>query len=152
MMAPASRAWFSRRRTIRLRLTVIYSGLFLLTGAMLLAFTYVFVVRGLGPVTKAPSAAANLAFKKECANAMARRKSLGTLSAADQNLIAKCEQGFRAGVTAGAAAQRTQAIEQLELYSLIGLGGMAVVSGAVGWLLAGRALRPVHVITAAARK
>jgi signal transduction histidine kinase len=153
MMAPASRAWFSGRRTIRLRLTVIYSGLFLLTGAMLLAFTYVFAVRGLGPVTKAPqSAAANLAFKKECANAMARRKSLGTLSAADQNLIAKCEQGFRAGVTAGAAAQRTQAIEQLELYSLIGLGGMAVVSGAVGWLLAGRALRPVHVITAAARK
>jgi signal transduction histidine kinase len=149
----ASRAGISGRRTIRLRLTVIYSALFLLTGAMLLAFTYAFVVRGLGPgATAQSSSAANLAFKKECAGAMASRKTPGPLSASDQNLITKCERGFSAGVTAGAAAQRTQAIDQLELYSLIGLGGMAVVSGAVGWLLAGRALRPVHVITAAARK
>ena len=40
----------SRRRTIRLRLTLIYSGLFLLASAMLLAFTYMFVVRGLSIV------------------------------------------------------------------------------------------------------
>ena len=40
------------RRTIRLRLTLTYSGLFLLAAAMLLAFTYVFVVRGLS--TPAP--------------------------------------------------------------------------------------------------
>jgi signal transduction histidine kinase len=152
-MRPGARAASAGRRTIRLRLTVIYSGLFLLTGAALLAFTYAFVVRGLGPVTKTqPAAVANQAFKKECANAMSRAKTPGTRSAADQNLIVKCEQSFSAGVFAGATAQRTRAIDQLELYSLIGLGGMAVVSGAVGWLLAGRALRPVHVITAAARK
>jgi signal transduction histidine kinase len=53
---------------------------------------------------------------------------------------------------AGAASQRDQAVHTLLLYSLVGLGIMGIVSGAVGWLLAGRALRPVHAITGAARR
>ena len=43
-------------------------------------------------------------------------------------------------------------MHQLLLYSLVGLGIMGAVSGAVGWLVAGRALRPVHAITGAARR
>ena len=53
---------------------------------------------------------------------------------------------------AGAQSQRAEAVHQLLLYSLVGLGIMGAVSGAVGWLVAGRALRPVHAITGAARR
>jgi signal transduction histidine kinase len=149
-MPPSARR--SGRRTIRLRLTVTYSALFLLAGAMLLTFTYVFVVRGLGPATKQPTAAANLAFKQQCAKALAARKSPGAQQAAIQALVSKCEQGFASGVAVGAANQRAAAVHQLLLYSLAGLGIMGILSGAAGWLVAGRALRPVHAITAAAHR
>jgi signal transduction histidine kinase len=55
-------------------------------------------------------------------------------------------------VAAGAQGQRAEAVHQLLLYSLVGLGIMGALSGAVGWLVAGRALRPVHAITGAARR
>ena len=135
------------RRPIRLRLTLTYSVLFVLAGAMLLAFTYVLVVRGLqSPGGVKPPAGLSAAFKETCAKAMKAP------TPADHNLIGKCEHAFRAGVTAGAASQRTDAVHQLLLYSLIGLAVIGLVSGLVGWVVAGRALRPVHAITSAARK
>jgi signal transduction histidine kinase len=145
------------RRTIRLRLTLIYSGLFLLAAFMLLAFTYVFVVRGLSsPASKTGSsqpASMTLAqLKGECGKVEAAYKQ-GDLPSSQEGLFAKCARnGFYQGVRAGAASQRDVAIHQLLLYSLVGLGLMGVVSGAVGWLVAGRALRPVHAITGAARR
>jgi signal transduction histidine kinase len=134
------------RRPIRLRLTLTYSVLFVLAGAMLLAFTYFFVVRGLQPPAgvKTPPALSS-ALRESCAKAMKAP------TPADQNLIGKCET-FHAGVTAGAASQRTSAVHQLLLYSLIGLAVIGLVSGLVGWVVAGRALRPVHAITSAARR
>src|ERR1022692_4847713 len=116
---------------------------------MLLTFTYVFVVRGLSNSQPAPSAAL-AAFKNECAKVQAERKTQA--APPDQALISKCEQSFNSGVAAGAASQRAAAVHQLLLYSLVGLGVMGLMSGAVGWLLAGRALRPVHAITGAARR
>jgi signal transduction histidine kinase len=147
------------RRTIRLRLTVIYSALFLLAAAMLLAFTYVFVVRGLSADTTTrgknsqSTSAANLEFKRQCSKAMTAQKArTAPQTVADRALIAKCEQGFSRGVAVGAAGQRAEAVHQLLLYSLVGFGVMGVLSGAAGWLVAGRALRPVHAITEAARR
>jgi signal transduction histidine kinase len=153
-------AWAARvagRRTIRLRLTLTYSGLFLLAAAMLLAFTYVFVVRGLSTTsaltkTGQPSTVAEESFRKACGKVMAAQKNKYPLSATDQSLISKCRQTFSSGVAAGAQSQRDAAVHQLLLYSLIGLGIMGALSGAVGWLVAGRALRPVHAITDAARR
>ena len=150
----AARAW---RRPIRLRLTLIYSGLFLLAAAMLLAFTYVFVVRGLSTTsalgkTGQPTTVAQESLRKACGKVMAAEKTPRVLTAADRTLISKCRQSFSSGVVAGAQSQRAEAVHQLLLYSLVGLGVMGVVSGAVGWLVAGRALRPVHAITGAARR
>jgi signal transduction histidine kinase len=144
------------RRTIRLRLTLIYSGLFLVAAFMLLAFTYVFVVRGLStsPGKALSSAALSVADKKlsaDCGKVMAEYKK-GVLPAAEKGLFSKCQQGFTQGVKVGAASQRDVAVHQLLLYSLLGLGLMGLVSGAVGWVVAGRALRPVHAITGAARR
>ena len=43
-------------------------------------------------------------------------------------------------------------LQRLLVYSLAGLGLMTVASGGLGWLMAGRVLRPVRSITAAARR
>jgi signal transduction histidine kinase len=152
-------AWLRRagRRTIRLRLTVTYSALFLLAAAMLLAFTYVFVVRGLGSAPDQTGSGQRLsgqeaAFRKKCGSVLAAEKQGAAITRAEQAMIKQCGQGFSRGVAAGAASQRDEATRQLLLYSLIGLGLMGIVSGAAGWLVAGRALRPVHAITGAARR
>jgi signal transduction histidine kinase len=151
-MRAAWRARLAGRRTIRLRLTIIYSGLFLLAAAMLLTFTYVFVVRGLSATASAQSSPTTiLEFKQECNKALDARKTV-PLSVAGQALISKCEQGYPNGVAVGAASQRAAAVHELLLYSLVGLGVMGLLSGAAGWLVAGRALRPVHAITGAARR
>ncbi len=145
----------SRRRTIRLRLTLIYSALFLLASAMLLAFTYTFVVRGLSSSASKPEKALSATatdFKNRCNKIITAHKTGMPLSPTDKVLISKCQQGFSNGVVAGAASQRAEAVHQLLLYSLTGLGLMGLVSGAVGWLVAGRVLRPVHAITGAARR
>jgi signal transduction histidine kinase len=153
---PAWAARLTGRRTIRLRLTLTYSGLFLLAAAMLLAFTYVFVVRGLAtnsdPGQPGNSVSANDQLRKACGRVMAAEKARTALTPEERGLISKCELSFHNGVLAGAQSQRDAAVHQLLLYSLIGLGIMGAVSGAVGWLVAGRALRPVHAITGAARR
>jgi signal transduction histidine kinase len=144
------------RRTIRLRLTLIYSGLFLLAAAMLLAFTYVFVVRGLSTSagktgSTAPVSAAEAKLRGQCGKVIAAYRK-GLMPGYEKGLLSKCEQSFSQGVKAGATSQRDAAVHQLLVYSLAGLGLMGVVSGLVGWLVAGRALRPVHAITGAARR
>ena len=83
---------------------------------------------------------------------MAAEKSGTNLAPADKGLLSRCELSFRSGVVAGAQSQRAEAVHQLLLYSLVGLGIMGAVSMAVGWLVAGRVLRPVHAITGAARR
>jgi len=49
-------------------------------------------------------------------------------------------------------AARAQTLRHLLFYSLAGLAAMALVSALLGWIVAGRVLRPVHAITAAARR
>ena len=90
-------------------------------------------------------------LKGQCGKVMAAYKKR-QLPAAEKGLFSKCEQGFTQGVKVGATSQRDVAVHQLLLYSLVGLGLMGVASGVVGWLVAGRALRPVHAITGAARR
>src|SRR5262249_29717547 len=57
-----------------------------------------------------------------------------------------------AGAAEAAHQQRDQTLARLLEYSLIALGAMTVVSGGLGWVMAGRVLRPVSSITAAARR
>jgi signal transduction histidine kinase len=123
---------------------------------MLLAFTYVLVVRGLStsrdPRQPGNSVTATGQLRKACGRVMAAEKTRTPLTPTERGLISKCEVSFHNGVLAGAQSQRDAAVHQLLLYSLIGLGIMGALSGAVGWLVAGRALRPVHAITGAARR
>jgi signal transduction histidine kinase len=49
-------------------------------------------------------------------------------------------------------AERARALNAMLVSSLFGLGFMAFVAVGLGWIVAGRALRPIHDITAAARR
>jgi signal transduction histidine kinase len=64
---------------------------------------------------------------------------------------AQADQSLQQAAKASAAFQRDQTLSHLLDYSLAALAGLIVVSAWLGWIVAGRALRPVHAITAAAR-
>ena len=117
------------RRTIRLRLTLWYSGLFLVSGAALLAATYALVLQAfVGPTA---------------GNALCRAPGNG---AADCHVIgAQQAQGM-------AFQEYGTVLHELLTRSALALALMAVLSIALGWFVAGRALRPLRTITATAQR
>ena len=144
---------------MRLRLTFIYSGLFLLAGTVLLAVTYILVantlatstsiVAKLGPL---PTASTSVDLKGADRGLVELCRS-GKVSPLEK---AKCQaaaaEAYKSGAEAAAAATRTSALDHLLYTSLGALGLTAVLSAWLGWIAAGRALRPVHTITEAARR
>src|SRR5215471_13729437 len=144
---------FLRRRPVRLRLALIYSGLFLLAGAVLLTVTY-----GLAANTLPTGPSGNLSAK---AARFANSDSFPGLKTCKQNAaspqaVEKCKyeatQAAAKLAAEVAANARAQTLNDLLDYSLAALALMTVLSGVLGWIVAGRALRPVHAITAAARR
>ena len=69
----------------------------------------------------------------------------------DPNLKSECLAFLQQGAAAGAQAQRDTTLTHLLGYSLAALVAVTVVAALVGWILAGRILRPIHQLTAAAR-
>jgi signal transduction histidine kinase len=122
-----------KRPSARLRLTAMYGGLFLVAGAMLLGLTYLLVQQTISP----PSGFISIA---KGAGGVVVPSPLPTV--------------FPGNVTAvqlvGQAQQKV--LSTLLIESGVALGLMAVISGLLGWIVAGRVLAPVHQITATARR
>ncbi|MFF3486417.1 sensor histidine kinase [Streptomyces sp. NPDC002701] len=132
-----------RPQSVRWRLTLLYGGLFAVTGAVLLALTYALVAEdqslavsgsGARPEPSAPSPGAD-------AGAGARVKP-GTAAA----------KGVEGYVRERLAVQRSDQLHQLLVESGIALGVMAVASLVLGWLVAGRVLAPLRDMAVAARR
>jgi signal transduction histidine kinase len=120
------------RRTVRLRLTVLYGVLFVLSGVVLLAITSgVVYSRSSAQAVPAPGQGAP---QSPLAQAQSRIQQL-------QDELATVQQTQHSGIS-----------QDLLIGSVIGLGIMTVVSVAVGWGVAGRALRPLRQMTAATRR
>lgn len=110
-----------RRPTLRMRLALLYGGLFLASGAALVAFTDALLlgegsVRQTVPVGGVPAVGAGSA-----ANA------------------------------AHARGHHFTDLHQLVIFSVVVLALMVVAAGILGWLVAGRVLQPLHTIMATAR-
>jgi len=136
------------RWTVRVRLAVLYAGLFLVFGLALLGVTYGLVANSL--VTSGRSSSERLANPQFVAFC---KQELGSRNLpSNSQFLAECQAAVVIGANAGAAEQRAQTLHQLLVYSVIGLFGMTIAAAAVGWLMAGGVLRPVRVITAAARR
>jgi signal transduction histidine kinase len=133
MSAPSHRSGRARpRRTVRLRLTAVYGVLFLALGAGLLTITNV-LARG-------------WPWPEPSFSLLPLARSRGT------HFTAVTPSPAEAAWRAQLAAEHAASLNQLLAESGIALGIMAVVSVALGWLMAGRVLRPLRAMTSAARE
>jgi len=132
--------------TIRLRLTAAYGGLFLVSGAVLLAITFLLVRHEYtGTFFINSGRHAVISFTKQGKGAKLRPGG--------QALKQKLAIVQNPKVAAAAAhAQSDAALHQLLIDSVIALAIMAMLSIWLGWLLAGRALRPLRTITRTAQQ
>src|SRR6266536_1235248 len=112
------------KRTVRLRFTILYAALFLVSGAGLLVLTYL----------------------------LAGGQSAVTTPAPFQPPGPVATQQLVAGLQAQLSELQTHQSRQLLTGSLMALAVMAVVSVVLGKLVAGRVLRPLRTITAATRR
>jgi signal transduction histidine kinase len=137
------------RYTIRLRLAVLYSGVFLILGTLLLAILFLSVRHSThGVVVSAEGAAAKLVER----HGVQAAPPGSTLSAEPESLAVQREHAQAHKLGAVALNVNNSDLHQLLIWSVFALAIMAVASIALGWLLAGRVLRPLQVITAAARE
>jgi signal transduction histidine kinase len=146
------------RRTVRLRLTLLYGGLFLLSGAALLAITYVLVVHATnGFIFKGQNGGAAVTNfgsshkQPRPAVAIQQRPKLSAGGPGATNLTPRQLEAQAAQLEAQARQQHASVLHQLLIQSGVALAVMALISIALGWIVAGRALRPLRTITAAAR-
>ena len=136
-------------RTVRARLALLYAGWFFAAGAVLLAVTYGLVAHSL-PATATPLPEAKAIFACKAASAHPPKPSV--VKPYPVQAPADCRAVFAAGARAAAKNQRDRTLNDLLLYSGIGLAFTTVLAGLTGAFMAGRALRPVKAITAAARQ
>jgi len=125
--------------TIRLRLTVIYGLVFLVTGAVLLTIGYLLVRHNL-------DARPNL-------RAELRKLGIPALAGIPGRLLGFAPGSPEASVANAVRAElRNDALHKLVVEYVLALGVMTMISVLAGWMLAGRALRPLRDITATARR
>ncbi len=139
------------RRTVRLRLTLVYGGLFLLSGAGLLAVTYGLVSNRLPVMATAQGGTPNVSGTAQRSTQVcfyARQPG----SAAQPPLPTAGLPSNCTNLTRLANQQRANELQQLLTESGIALAIMTVASIGLGWLVAGRVLRPLRTITTAAKR
>jgi signal transduction histidine kinase len=145
------------RTSVRLRLTLLYGGLFLLAGAGLLAVNYV-LVRSQFTLPFATRVEGPETVRRELPDVLRQAPGVMIQTAPDGSTFVA-----RAANPAALAAARTEleavrrqleqaALNQLLTQSGIALALMALVSVGLGWLVAGRVLKPLAAITATARR
>jgi signal transduction histidine kinase len=118
------------RRSVRLRLTALYAVLFLLSGAVVLA-----IAGGVVLAWPAVTAPVPPAGQQNPQSALARAQA--RIQQLQAELAAHTAHGLSYQLLAGSA---------------IALGIMTVASAVLGWIIAGRVLRPLRAITAATRR
>jgi signal transduction histidine kinase len=141
------------RRTLRVRLTAVYGGLFLASGAALLVVTYFLVVHAtsavvfqsqnnntISAVAPVPHRSAEASVKEGAGTSGPRQGHAHPRRQAQAEARAQAlrDQALR---------QHAAELRQLLIQSGVALGVMAVASIGLGWLVAGRVLRPLRTLT-----
>jgi signal transduction histidine kinase len=153
LLRPVRRLWPQKIRT---RLTLIYAALFFAAGSALLGLTYGLVASSLParpPAAETVSSQELNILTHECKppSSTLKRKHSAPIPAPLPAACQQLKEAYSAGTAAGLAAQRQSALSKLLSFSLVGLAVMTVASGGLGWVMSGRVLRPVRVITETAR-
>jgi signal transduction histidine kinase len=130
----ASRRWL--RPTIRVRLTVLYAAAFFVAGAAVVALMYLFLGQ---------------ALDRQLTARVGITQHLPEANPADlssQQRAHELQQELRAQFE----RDRDDTLNTMLVASLIALGAVGATAGGFGWLLAGRALKPLQQISATARR
>ncbi|MQY38406.1 Adaptive-response sensory-kinase SasA [Streptomyces sp. RB17] len=132
------------RPTIRIRLTLLYGGMFLIAGILLLSIIYLLAAQAIStgnqPLFKIVSGTSIRVSSDNCPAITAINST--SLPLSDFNdAIAHCVD-----------QQRQAALDDLLSRSLLALLGLAVIAFAFGYAMAGRVLSPLGRITRTARQ
>jgi signal transduction histidine kinase len=144
------------RRSVRLRLTLLYGGLFLVSGAGLLAITNALTARTLPTLVTTSRGASGPSAGISTGGAPGAGTGTGPgqlciQASGGQSLAISPDPSCVSYLRNQAAQLHSADLHQLVIESGIALAIMAVISIGLGWLVAGRVLRPLRTITAAAR-
>ncbi|MFD8015728.1 sensor histidine kinase [Streptomyces sp. NPDC058955] len=144
--APPKPTWDPRdpvrpllRPTIRIRLTLLYGGMFLIAGILLLSIIYLFTAQSL------TDSVARLPFK------IVEGEVLPTTAECVLPDKGTGEQ-FNAAVSVCLRHQTDLALQDLLRRSLFALLGLSIIAFAFGYAMAGRVLSPLGRITRTARQ
>lgn len=153
------------RLTIRTRLTLLYAGLFLAGGAVLLVVAYVVLARSfeLGPVRVSQDVAADgagappVVVGRYAGSEVPPEPEPGEVGRLIVAGDADLSGTFSAVQTASLLEEQRAAIADRTLTDFLGRAGGALVlltvaSLGLGWVVSGRVLRPLHRITRTARR
>ncbi|MDV9186703.1 HAMP domain-containing sensor histidine kinase [Streptomyces sp. SR27] len=144
--APPKPTWDPRdpvrpllRPTIRIRLTLLYGGMFLIAGILLLSIIYLFTAQAL------TDSVSELPFK------VVQGKVQPTTSWCELPVQGTGEQ-LNDAVSVCLRHQSDRALDDLLRRSLFALLGMSIIAFAFGYAMAGRVLSPLGRITRTARQ
>jgi signal transduction histidine kinase len=126
------------RLSVRTRLTLVYGGLFLVTSAMLVGVTYWLTVRTMDDRFTARGTVDTTTITR--LRAMAIDGDLSQL------------MRLKADADRQVAQQKHDVLEQLLQSSLVTMLVLGVLAVVIGYVVAGRMLRPLHKVTATARR
>lgn len=125
------------RHTLRMRLTLLYGGLFLAAGVALLGIMYGLVASNVGYAFVARSAGGG---------------PTSIVTGAGQVPLDVTTPDVKQAFQQGVAIQQSSERIQLLFLSGIALVCMTIMSGALGWLVAGRVLRPLREMAGKAKQ
>jgi signal transduction histidine kinase len=126
-------------RTVRLRLTLVYGGLFLVSGAVLLAVTYVLFER-------ATRVGGSASVQVPDGQTVGHTIPSLTPSGPTPKVVSIGPKAL------GEEIKRSSDLHQLLINSAIALAIVAGVALVLGWFVAGRILRPLRTMTTTARR
>ena len=129
--------------SLRARLTLLYAVLFLIAGSGLLALSYGLLADRLpkptNPIKNLGTARLDALCKQKTGSSNAR-------------LTEQCTHRLLTAGRLGSQHQRDETLTTLLDVALVGLGAATLLSGALGWVVAGRVIRPTEAAVASRRR
>jgi signal transduction histidine kinase len=128
------------RPTIRIRLTLLYGGMFLIAGILLLSIIYLLAAQAVHVGNELPFKIVSGKVSFSSADCPSLKSFIGT------------PEEINDALNTCVNAQRHEALDDLLSRSLLALLGLAVIAFAFGYAMAGRVLAPLGRITRTARR
>ncbi|HEX6686410.1 MAG TPA: HAMP domain-containing sensor histidine kinase [Candidatus Limnocylindrales bacterium] len=127
--------------TIRVRLTILYGSLFFVAGLVLVGATYLLVANRLNAV--------ELTVKPDNIPTV---KTTTPVTVTEIEALVNEKMKLREAYMTAQAEYKAETLNTVLTQSSVALGGVGVIAVWLGWIIAGRALRPLKQITETARR